>query len=66
MTAILVSTGGDIIYRGPIEQAPHQLRTRTHADRVVREDGVLLATSVPYSTALLWSMNGDAGKPRCA
>lgn len=64
MSALVVSVGGDVIFRGPIEQALRELRTRVHADRVLRDDGVLLATAVPYSTALLWSMNGDAGKVR--
>ena len=64
MNALVVSTGGDVLYRGNIEDALRELRTRVHADRVISAEGILLATAVPYSTALLWSMNGDAGKPR--
>jgi len=65
MTALTVSTGGDILHRGPIEECLHALRTYAHADRVLREDGVLLATAAPWSQEMIFKIGFDQpGAPR--
>lgn len=65
MTCLTISTGGDCLFTGPLEEALRVLRTNAFADRVVSDTGILLAVPRPYDIVELWKIAGgvQAGSP---
>lgn len=54
-----ISVGGDRMFTGPAEEATHYMRTHALADRVVRDDGVVLATCQAFDRMGLLNMAYD-------
>ena len=59
MIAHVISCGGDRMHSGPVEECTEFMRTHATADRVVRDDGVLLAVCQSYDPIGVWRWGFD-------